>query len=136
MTNNRPQSSLKAPTSVLIVAFIGALQMIYLVVVAIWGTIRADELGPATVLASFYFILAGALGLGLFALYQGKRFGQPLVLVWQLFAVIIGVQTALGGFYLMGISSTVLAGCAVLLLFSKDTMGYLGAGSLERPERR
>ncbi|WP_237188472.1 hypothetical protein [Rothia nasimurium] len=129
MTKHQPHVLRKVPVSVLVLALIGAVQITYILGDAILGILSSENLGVASVLASFYFILAGVLGIGLFAVYQGRRFGQPLVLVWELFAVIIGVQTALGGYFLMGIASTALAGACVLLLFTKETLLYLASSS-------
>lgn len=113
------------PISVKVLACICCVQIVYLVAVAVWGISASAQPGQATVIASFYFLVAAALGVGAGAVWRGQRFGQPLVLVWQLFAVIIGVQTALGGAILEGLVTLVLSATALLLLFSRSTLSHV-----------
>lgn len=105
------------------------LQALYLAVTALIGTVTSADIGTASVIASFYFIIALALAVGAIAVWKAQRFGQPLVLVWQLFAVIIGVQTALGGDYLLGLATVIISGAVIMMLFTRSTLGYLTPSS-------
>ena len=112
-------SSISAlPVPVKILVGLSLLQALYLVVT-----------GGASVIASFYFIIALALAVGAVAVWRAQRFGQPLVLVWQLFAVIIGVQTTLGGDYPVGLATVSISGAVILLLFTRSTLEHLAPSS-------
>lgn len=119
-------SSVSAPPiPVKILVGLSLLQALYLVVTALIGTFASTDIGGASVIASFYFIIALALAVGAAAVWRAQRFGQPLVLVWQLFAVIIGVQTTLGGDYLVGLVTVGISGAIILLLFTRSTLEHL-----------
>lgn len=119
-------SSVSAPPiPVKILVGLSLLQALYLVVTALIGTFASTDIGGASVIASFYFIIALALAVGAVAVWRAQRFGQPLVLVWQLFAVIIGVQTTLGGDYLVGLVTVGISGAVILLLFTRSTLEHL-----------
>lgn len=118
------------PGPVKILVGLSLLQALYLAVTALIGTFTSADIGTASVIASFYFIIALALAVGAIAVWKAQRFGQPLVLVWQLFAVIIGVQTALGGDYLLGLATVIISGAVIMLLFTRSTLGYLTPSSL------
>lgn len=122
-------SAVPVPVPVKILVGLSLLQALYLVVTALVGTFSSADIGGASVIASFYFIIALALAVGAVAVWKAQRFGQPLVLVWQLFAVIIGVQTALGGDYLVGLTTVVISGAVIMLLFTRSTLGYLAPSS-------
>ncbi len=113
------------PIPVKILVGLSLLQALYLVVTALIGTFASTDIGGASVIASFYFIIALALAVGAVAVWRAQRFGQPLVLVWQLFAVIIGVQTTLGGDYLVGLVTVGVSGAVILLLFTRSTLEHL-----------
>lgn len=117
------------PGPVKILVGLSLLQALYLAVTALIGTVTSADIGTASVIASFYFIIALALAVGAIAVWKAQRFGQPLVLVWQLFAVIIGVQTALGGDYLLGLATVIISGAVIMLLFTRSTLGYLTPSS-------
>lgn len=117
------------PGPVKILVGLSLLQALYLAVTALIGTVTSADIGTASVIASFYFIIALALAVGVIAIWKAQRFGQPLVLVWQLFAVIIGVQTALGGDYLLGLATVIISGAVIMLLFTRSTLGYLTPSS-------
>lgn len=117
------------PGPVKILVGLSLLQALYLAVTALIGTFTSADIGTASVIASFYFIIALALAVGAIAVWKAQRFGQPLVLVWQLFAVIIGVQTALGGDYLLGLATVIISGAVIMLLFTRSTLGYLTPSS-------
>lgn len=113
------------PLTIKLILALTSLQILYLLIDVIQGLLVADQLGQASVIASFYLILALALGSGAAGLYQGKGYGRALVLVWELFAVIIGVQLALAGATFWGIASLALAAAVILLLFSRSSLAYL-----------
>lgn len=113
------------PVPVKILVGLSLLQALYLVVTALIGTFASADIGGSSVIASFYFIIALALAVGAVAVWRAQRFGQPLVLVWQLFAVIIGVQTTLGGDYLVGLATVGISGAVILLLFTRSTLEHL-----------
>ncbi|WP_237223066.1 hypothetical protein [Rothia nasimurium] len=117
------------PIPVKILVGLSLLQALYLVVTALIGTFASSDIGGASVIASFYFIIALALAVGAVAVWKAQRFGQPLVLVWQLFAVIIGVQTTLGGDYLVGLATVGISGAVILLLFTRSTLEHLAPSS-------
>ncbi|WP_237199764.1 hypothetical protein [Rothia nasimurium] len=117
------------PIPVKILVGLSLLQALYLVVTALIGTFASADIGGASVIASFYFIIALALAVGAVAVWKAQRFGQPLVLVWQLFAVIIGVQTTLGGDYLVGLATVGISGAVILLLFTRPTLEHLAPSS-------
>lgn len=117
------------PVPVKILVGLSLLQALYLVVTALIGTFASADIGGASVIASFYFIIALALAVGAVAVWRAQRFGQPLVLVWQLFAVIIGVQTTLGGDYPVGLATVGISGAVILLLFTRSTLEHLAPSS-------
>ena len=121
-------SSISAlPVPVKILVGLSLLQALYLVVTALIGTFASADIGGASVIASFYFIIALALAVGAVAVWRAQRFGQPLV--WQLFAVIIGVQTTLGGDYPVGLATVSISGAVILLLFTRSTLEHLAPSS-------
>lgn len=122
-------SALAVPRPVKILVGLSLSQALYLAFRALIGIITSTESGGAVVTASFYFIISLALGVGALAIWRAQRFGQTLVLVWQLFAVIIGIQTALGGDYLVGITAATIGGAVILLLFTRSTLEYLTPSS-------
>lgn len=117
------------PVPVKILVGLSLLQALYLVITALIGAFASADIGGASVIASFYFIIALALAVGAVAVWRAQRFGQPLVLVWQLFAVIIGVQTTLGGDYLVGLATVGISGAVILLLFTRSTLEHLTPSS-------
>lgn len=110
---------------VLAICLLSTCQALYLIYSALSGILLSDQKGPAAVAASFYLILTLALAVGSWGLWAGHRFGHSLLLVWQLFALIIGVQTATAGFLVLGIASSLISGCQLLLLFSGPTLSHL-----------
>lgn len=113
------------PLTIKIILALTSLQVLYLLIDLLQGLLAAHQLGQASVIASFYLILALALGAGAAGLYQGKGYGRALVLVWELFAVIIGVQLALAGATFWGLVSLGVAATIILLLFSSSSLAYL-----------
>lgn len=81
---------------------------------------------PATLILVFAFLLiAATIALGGKGLYHGRLFSRALILVWQIFAVIIGTQIAIGGQPMIGIPTIALAGGTIVLLFSSPVLTYL-----------
>lgn len=114
-----------APLSVKIAVAISLGQVIYLLATTGLGIIASADRGTALVIAAFYLVVTLALAVGAFALLQGRRFGQPLILVWQLFAFIIGIQTAVGGQLFIGAGTAVLSGMVILAVCAKSTVDYV-----------
>lgn len=119
------QQPSKMPRAVIAVVSLCCLQVIYLVITTLTGLWRAESSSAVAVSAAFYFLITAALGAGALALLQGKRFGFPLVLVWQLFAVILSVQLMLSGVYLLGGLSLAVSAMVVLLLFSRAVLEHI-----------
>lgn len=113
------------PLSIKIAVVVSLAQVIYLLVTTVLGVIASEDMGASLVIAAFYILIALALAVGSIALWQGRRFGQPLVLVWQLFALIIGVQSAVGGQLFWGIITATLSGIVVLATCAKTSIEYV-----------
>lgn len=114
-----------APLSVKITLAISLGQVIYFLARTGLGIMDSADRGTTLVIAAFYLMVTLALAVGAYALLQGRRFGQPLVLVWQLFAFIIGIQTALGGQLLIGAGAVILSGVVILAVCAKSTVDYV-----------
>lgn len=118
-------STTDVPLSVKIAVAISLGQVLYLLVTTGLGVVASPEKGATLVIAAFYLLMTLFLAGGAIALFQGRRFGQPLVLVWQLFAFIIGVQSAVGGQLFFGLATAFLSGVVVLATCSKATVDFV-----------
>lgn len=116
-----------APLSIKIAVAVSLGQVLYIFVTTGLGVVASADKESTPVIALFYILIAVALAGGAIALLRGRRFGQPLVLVWQLFAFIIGVQTAVGGQLYIGIGAAFMSGVAVLATCAKSTVDYVTA---------
>lgn len=113
------------PLSVKIAVAISLGQVFYLLVTTGLGAAVSPEKGATLIIAAFYLLITLFLVGGALALLKGRRFGQPLVLVWQLFAFIIGVRSVVGGQIFFGLAIAILSGVVVLASCSKATVDYV-----------
>ncbi|MDO4917530.1 MAG: hypothetical protein Q3974_07935 [Rothia sp. (in: high G+C Gram-positive bacteria)] len=125
--NETPKATAPAPAK--IAAALAALESLLIAVYAILLLVASvhSSLGIASIamLAIFFLLVAGIIGFSAVKLLQGKSFGRSMLLVWQLFFVILGVQTIWGGQLLAGILATVLGGAILILLFTKSVNNFL-----------
>lgn len=104
------------------------LEALALVVWAVILVVVALQSGQLSVYASysfglFYMIVAISLLIAANAVVNKKRFGRSLAVVWQLFAVILGLQMFFAGSAL-GLVATVAGGLVLILLFTKPSLSH------------
>lgn len=126
----------KAPAPAKSAAALATLESLLIAVYAILLLVVSvnSSLGVASIamLAIFFLLVAGIIGFSAVKLLQGKSFGRSMLLVWQLFFVILGVQTIWGGQLLAGILATVLGGAILVLLFTKSVNNFLAGSATSR----
>lgn len=117
-----------APVAVKAALVVAGGQALAVTVLAFMGLLASSDRSVSLPLFIFFLMVAASLLAGIFALAKKRPFGRSLVLVWQLFALIIGVQSALSGFLIYGLVMAVTGGFTLLLLFSRSTLDYLASG--------
>lgn len=117
-----------APHTVKLAVLLAGLEVALVALSAVIGIFASSDMGAALPIGLFFLLVAASLALGIVFLWKRRRAGRSLILVWQLFAVIIGVQTALGGAVAGGIVTAAVGGALILLLFAPSTATYLEAG--------
>lgn len=120
---------LKAVTAILLLEILALLFMAVLLVIV------AMQSGQMSVYASyafglFYLIVALSLVIALNGVINKKRFARSLAVVWQLFALIIGIQVSLSGAGL-GLAAALAGGAVLLLLFTRPALEHFE----EEPEK-
>lgn len=118
-----------APAAVKAVLGVAGGQALAVLALAFMGLLASSDRSVSLPLFIFFLMVAASLLVGIFALAKKRPFGRSLVLVWQLFALIIGVQSALSGFLIYGLVMAVTGGFTLLLLFSRSTLDYLASGA-------
>lgn len=113
---------LKAVTTVLL------LEALVLITWAVVLVVVAMQSGQMSVYASyafglFYLIVAGSILVAGNGVLERKRFARSLAIVWQLFAVIIGLQVFLAGASL-GLLATIVGGIVLILFFTKSALAH------------
>lgn len=117
-----------APVAVKAALVVAGGQALAVTVLAFMGLLASSDRSVSLPLFIFFLMVAASLLAGIFALAKKRPFGRSLVLVWQLFALIIGVQSALSGILIYGLVMAVTGGFTLLLLFSRSTLDYLASG--------
>lgn len=128
--NPKPMNqTIKAPAQAKFAAALAALESLLIAVYAILLLVASihSSLGLASIamLAIFFLLVSGIIGFSAVKLLQGKTFGRSMLLVWQLFFVILGVQTIWDGQILIGVVATLLGGVILVLLFTKPVNNFL-----------
>lgn len=117
-------SASRVPTAVKLASFLVTAQGLLLVAGSVLGVALSEDKRNSLVLASFYLLIAISLLVGAVAQWKRQRFSRALILVWQLFGVIIGVQVALGGALLQGIAAASVSGIVIILMFTKEVLRH------------
>lgn len=125
-----PQApKLQAPGAIKIAATIGFIETLMIVSYAVLMVLSAasngGSVGMAVALAAFFVLIAATIAFSGYRLLQGKPSGRSMLLIWQLFIVILGVQAMLGNQFFVGLCGTVLAGINIILLFASSVNAYL-----------
>lgn len=127
-------SSLKnLPVSLRVVSVIALIKGILMVLWAVnlmVVALMSREVSPyaASALGVFYIIVGLSLVFAVYGIFQAKRYARSLVIVWQLFAVIIGVQLAVIGYY-PALLAIACGGIVIVLMFSKTALLHFEGNS-------
>ncbi|MDO4252676.1 MAG: hypothetical protein Q4C74_05520 [Rothia sp. (in: high G+C Gram-positive bacteria)] len=113
-----------------LICILAYLEVVMLLVLGFSLTVVALSQGHFSIFSSlmlggFFLLLALLLTLGINLLSRGKPSGRSILLVWQLFAIMLGVHNALAGQLLVGILVAVIAAIILLLLFSSAVNRHL-----------
>lgn len=116
------------PISLKTVVAILSLEALFLVIWAGVLVVVAIQSGQLSVYASyafgiFYLIVAASLFFAAHGIIEGKRFARSMAIVWQLFAVIIGIQMYFAGAAL-GLVATIAGGAVLIFLFARGSLNY------------
>lgn len=135
---NRGKSvaSLQAPGSIKVAAGVGFLEALaiagYSVIMIISAGASETGMGRIIALAIFFLVIAAVIAFSACKLLAGKPSARSMLLVWQLFAVILGVQTGVGGQLFIGLLAVFLGGLAIMMLFSSSVNAFFEAHSSGR----
>ena len=119
---------LALPASLKAVVAILSLEALALALWAVILVIVAIQSGQLSVYASyafgvFYLIVAFSLVFSAQGIFNRQRFGRSLAIVWQMFAVILGLQMFFAGAAL-GLVATLAGGAVLLLLFTRSALAH------------
>lgn len=112
------------PAAVKLTVSLVALEVLALLFFTVSGVMTADDVRGASVVGSFFLLVAVSLGIGVVALWKHRPFSRALILVWQFFGVVIGAQTALSGAPLYGVSAVLLSGAIIILMFTQPLLRH------------
>lgn len=125
---------MRLPTPVKVILSLMAVEVLAVLSIAVLMVVSAantpgESVGSAALLAVAFVLIAGALIIAMAGMRKGRLFSRALTLIWQVFGVIIGTQTALGGQPAIGIPVVIVSGAILLLLFSTPVMNHLRTNS-------
>lgn len=100
------------------------LEVLALLIFTVSGVITANDLKGASVVGSFFLLVAISLAVGAVALWKRRPFSRALILVWQFFGLVIGVQAALSGAPLYGVPAVVLSGFIIMVTFTQPVLRH------------
>lgn len=120
---NKPLTVLSAITLGYIEAGLVALLSVFILI----SGLQESHFAPmSTIMLSIFFLLIAIfIALAAHMLTQRKSSGRSLLLVWQLFLFVIGLQAFFGGQLLGGLIATVLALVVIITVLSHPTHLYL-----------
>ncbi len=126
--------AVRLPAPVKVILSLMALEVLAVLAIAVLMVVSAahtpgESVTSAILLAVAFVLIAGALAVAMAGMRKGRLFSRALTLIWQVFGVIIGTQTALGGQPGIGIPVVVVSGAVLLLLFSTPVMNHLRINS-------
>ncbi|MEX3609560.1 hypothetical protein VVR12_00710 [Rothia sp. LK2588] len=96
--------------------------------IAIMATALAQGgagVGSAMMLGLFFVVVAAVMLWAARLFTHGRGASRAMVLVWQLFIIIIGMQIALAGQWLIGIPAVAIAGIITVSLFTRAVHSHL-----------
>lgn len=130
------KTTITQPSTVRAITILVALEALGIIAYAVMLVLAFSQsglgLGNVIMLALFFVAVAAVLGVSARNLGRGKSSARSMILVWQLFLVIIGVQILLGGQPLLGVLGVVLGGAILVLLFVPATQKFLEEHSQPR----
>lgn len=112
------------PAAVKLTVSLVVLEVLALLFFTVSGVMTANDLRGASVVGSFFLLIALSLVIGVVALWKHRPFSRALILVWQFFGVVIGVQTALSDAPLYGVPVVLLSGAIIILMFTQPLLRH------------